>query len=94
MKTVSKKVAQEAHVDNERSVTDVERSDSKQNQGQSKHITNSPEAAWDEAFLVTFDLDDADNPLNWSTKLKWRVTAAMSGTGFVRIMVSTVGFFT
>lgn len=42
------------------------------------------------AFLVKFGPDDAENPLNWSTKLKWGVTAAVSGTGFTRIMVSTV----
>lgn len=42
------------------------------------------------AFLVTFGSEDAENPLNWSTKLKWGVTAAVSGTGFNRIMVSTV----
>lgn len=41
-------------------------------------------------YLVTFGLDDTENPLNWPTKLKWGVTAAVSGTGFLRIMVSTV----
>ncbi|KAF2184921.1 synaptic vesicle transporter [Zopfia rhizophila CBS 207.26] len=64
------------------------RSDLKQDQ--TKHITDSAEAAWDEVFLVTFSPDDAENPLNWSKKLKWGVTAAVSGTGFVRIMVSTM----
>lgn len=42
------------------------------------------------AFLITFGPDDIENPLNWSTKLKWSITAAISGTGFLRIMVSTV----
>lgn len=42
------------------------------------------------SFLVTFSPQDTENPLNWSTKLKWGVTAAVSGTGFNRIMVSTV----
>lgn len=41
-------------------------------------------------YLVTFGLDDTEDPLNWPTKLKWGVTAAISGTGFLRIMVSTV----
>lgn len=41
-------------------------------------------------YLVTFGPDDTENPLNWPTKLKWGVTAAVSGTGFLRIMVSTV----
>lgn len=48
------------------------------------------EPVFDEAFLVTFGPDDPENPLNWSRKLKWGITAAVSGTGFVRIMVSTV----
>lgn len=48
------------------------------------------ETVFDEAFLVTFGPDDPENPLNWSRKLKWGITAAVSGTGFVRIMVSTV----
>ncbi|KAF2623216.1 MFS multidrug transporter-like protein [Macroventuria anomochaeta] len=90
MGTASKEVIRQGHVDNEKGVTDAEKSDPKQSQSQSKHITDSPEAAWDEAFLVTFAADDAENPLNWTTKLKWGVTAAVSGTGFVRIMVSTM----
>lgn len=45
----------------------------------------------DEAFLVTFGPDNPDNPLNWSKKIKWSVTGALSATGFNRIMVSTVG---
>ncbi|KAK2873464.1 MFS siderochrome iron transporter 1, partial [Arthroderma sp. PD_2] len=55
-----------------------------------KYNTDGAEVAWDEAFLVTFGPDDANNPLNWSKKLKWGVTAAVSGTGFIRIMVSTM----
>jgi len=53
-------------------------------------ITNSEGLIWDEAFLVHFSPGDLENPLNWPTKLKWGVTIAVSGTGFVRIMVSTV----
>lgn len=52
--------------------------------------TASPEAAWDEASLVTFSTDDPKNPLNWPKKVKWGITLAVSGTGFVHIMVSTV----
>lgn len=48
-------------------------------------LSNNPDA-----FLVTFGPDDIENPLNWSIKLKWSITAAISGTGFLRIMVSTV----
>lgn len=55
-----------------------------------KGVSGSAEAVWDEAFLVTFDQNEAQNPLNWTKKRKWGVTAAISGTGFVRIMVSTV----
>lgn len=61
-----------------------------QDQGPSKDVRDSATAAGDETFLVTFDPDDAENPLNWPNKLKLGVTAAVSGTGFVRIMVSTV----
>ncbi|GMG00625.1 unnamed protein product [Aspergillus oryzae] len=53
-------------------------------------VSGSAEAVWDEAFLVTFDQNEAQNTLNWTKKRKWGVTAAISGTGFVRIMVSTV----
>ncbi|KAG8169306.1 hypothetical protein KVR01_000051 [Diaporthe batatas] len=42
------------------------------------------------AFLVTFSPDDIQDPLNWSMKRKWSITAAISGTGFLRIMVSTM----
>lgn len=44
----------------------------------------------DEAFLVTFIADDPGDPKNWSKKMKWGVTLALSATGFNRIMVSTV----
>lgn len=66
------------------------------NQGQVNHSSGHngarEEVVSDESnvFLVTFGPDDAEDPLNWSTKLKWGVTAAVSGTGFNRIMVSTV----
>lgn len=46
----------------------------------------------DSAFLVQFEPNDPENPLNWSKKWKWGVTAAVAGTGFTRIMVSTVRF--
>ncbi|CAG8974348.1 hypothetical protein HYALB_00006196 [Hymenoscyphus albidus] len=58
-------------------------------QGTTKHDTTGGRDD-DEAFLVKFNVDDAENPLNWSQKLKWGVTIAVSGTGFVRIMVSTM----
>jgi hypothetical protein len=66
------------------------------NRGQANQSSDNDgireEAVSDEsnACLVTFGPDDIENPLNWSTKLKWGVTAAISGTGFLRIMVSTV----
>ncbi|KAI0019470.1 MFS multidrug transporter-like protein [Xylariomycetidae sp. FL0641] len=41
-------------------------------------------------FLVSFAPGDTGNPLNWPKQRKWAVTAALSGTGFVRIMVSTM----
>ena len=44
----------------------------------------------DAAFLVTFSPDDPDDPKNWSKKIKWGVTLALSATGFNRIMISTV----
>lgn len=62
-----------------------------QDHGRTKPATTDAEGVWDEAFLVRFSPGDSENPLNWSTKLKWGVTVAVSGTGFVRIMVSTVG---
>ena len=46
--------------------------------------------ARDEAFLVNFGPDDPEDPKNWSLKMKWGVTSALSATGFNRIMVSTV----
>ncbi|GMF74635.1 unnamed protein product [Aspergillus oryzae] len=48
-----------------------------------KGVSGSAEAVWDEAFLVTFDQNEAQNPLNWTKKRKWGVTAAISGTGFM-----------
>lgn len=58
----------------------------------SDNVDAREEAVSDESntYLVTFGVDDTENPLNWPTKLKWGVTAAVSGTGFLRIMVSTV----
>ena len=43
-----------------------------------------------EVFLVAFSPDDLENPQNWSKKTKVGVTAALSATGFNRIMLSTV----
>lgn len=74
-------------VDNEKMAVQSGRPDLQEDQGQT---TGCPEAPWDEAFLVTFGADDPENPLNWSKKVKWGITLAVSGTGFVRIMVSTV----
>lgn len=53
------------------------------------HGTDSADKR-EESLLVAFDPDDPESPLNWSTKVKWGVTMAMSATGFNRIMVSTV----
>lgn len=39
-----------------------------------------PEVAWDESFLVLFSPDDAENPRNWSKKVKSGITMAVSGT--------------
>lgn len=42
-------------------------------------------------FLVNFRLPyDPENPLDWPTARKWRVTDILSATGFNRIMVSTI----
>jgi hypothetical protein len=59
-------------------------------QFQTKDATENTETPWNEEFLVVFGPDDPENPLNWSSKVKWGVTAAVSSTGFIRIMVSTV----
>jgi MFS family permease len=59
-------------------------------QSQTKDAIENAESPWNEEFLVVFGPDDQENPLNWSNKLKWGVTAAVSSTGFIRIMVSTV----
>jgi hypothetical protein len=72
---------------------DVEKNDSVAREPKSRRIqTKTGEGAdeFDEAFLVAFTPGDSENPLNWSNKLKWGITAAVSSTGFVRIMVSTV----
>ena len=53
-------------------------------------VREEPVSNESNTYLVTFGPDDTENPLNWPTKLKWGVTAAVSGTGFLRIMVSTV----
>jgi hypothetical protein len=83
-------IARQGQVDAEKTDPDMGRSDLKQDQGQTKHATDRAEGAVNDVFLVNFSPDDPENPLNWSSKLKWGVTAAVSGTGFVRIMVSTV----
>lgn len=59
-------------------------------QNETAQDSNDADGAWDPAFLVIFQDGDPQNPLNWSTLLKWGITAAVSGTGFIRIMVSTV----
>lgn len=53
-------------------------------------VREEPVSNESNTYLVTFGPGDTENPLNWPTKLKWGVTAAVSGTGFLRIMVSTV----
>lgn len=92
MQTKCTQVAQRRQDDVEKGSPHIGRTDSKhgQDQDQTKHPTDSVGAVWDEAFLVVFGSGDAENPLNWSQKLKWGVTAAVSGTGFIRITVSTV----
>jgi hypothetical protein len=62
-------------------------------QSQTKDAIENAESPWNEEFLVVFGPDDQENPLNWSNKLKWGVTAAVSSTGFIRIMVSTVSLY-
>lgn len=64
-----------------------------QDHAQTKPATADAERFWDEAFLVKFSPGDEEDPLNWPTKLKWGVTVAVSCTGFVRIMVSTVWLY-
>lgn len=87
---IEQEAVQQSQIDNEKNVPEVGGHNLKQDQGKTKHITGSGEAVWDDAFLVVFGPDDTENPLNWSKKWKWGITAAVSGTGFVRIMVSTV----
>ena len=41
-------------------------------------------------FLVTFEVSDAENPMNWPRSRTWAVTDVLSATGFNRIMVSTI----
>ncbi|KAH8433425.1 uncharacterized protein LDX57_011059 [Aspergillus melleus] len=92
----SKQVAQQSQVDrnnNKHGIgdsTDTRRSDPDQGHFHGANPQNSVEAAWNEEFLVTFNSDDLENPLNWSRNLKWGVTAAVPGTGLVRIMISTM----
>ncbi|TVY84583.1 putative efflux pump mfs2 [Lachnellula suecica] len=85
-----KEAVQQSPEDDEKNVSDVRRNSRKHDSHRANDTTNSPEPNWDDAFLVTFSQDDSENPLNWSQKLKWGITAAVSGTGFVRIMVSTM----
>ena len=49
------------------------------------------EASQEDAFLVAFiEPYDPQNPIMWPTVQKWAITAVLSATGFVRIMVSTM----
>ncbi|KJX95857.1 MFS multidrug transporter like protein [Zymoseptoria brevis] len=41
-------------------------------------------------FLVEFGPEDADDPRNWSRRVKWAATLALSAQGFNRIMISTI----
>jgi hypothetical protein len=84
MQITSTQPAHQSQDDTEKTAPDVAA------RSQTKDITENAETPWDEEFLVTFGPEDPENPLNWSTKLKWGVTAAVSSTGFIRIMVSTV----
>lgn len=80
----------EADMENVGDGTDVAKGDLEKGRSHNKDVSGSGETSWDEAFLVTFGQNDAQNPFNWTKKRKWGVTAAVSGTGFIRIMVSTV----
>ncbi|KAM0255499.1 hypothetical protein ACHAQJ_005730 [Trichoderma viride] len=84
MQITSTRAAHRSQDDTEKTAADVAA------QSQTKHTTENVETLWNEEFLVTFGPDDPENPLNWSSKLKWGVTAAVSSTGFIRIMVSTM----
>ncbi|KAI9039796.1 MFS transporter [Aspergillus affinis] len=81
---------EEADMENVGDGTDVAKGDLEKGRSHNKDVSGSGEASWDDAFLVTFGQNDAQNPFNWTKKRKWGVTAAVSGTGFVRIMVSTM----
>ncbi|KAH8678313.1 MFS transporter [Xylariales sp. PMI_506] len=81
--------AQQVPEENEKRIADVGRSDVERGEAQNDVISSLTLAQHDE-FLVVFSPGDAENPLNWSKKMKWAVTAALSGTGFVRILVSTM----
>lgn len=90
MEIEGKQVITQSREDVEKGQRDIESNNSKNDQVQIKQAIESVGTVWDEAFLITFSPDDPENPLNWSQKLKWAVTAAVSGTDFIRITVSTV----
>lgn len=90
MEAQSKEPAQQGQEDNEKRGPDIQRSELDQQDGDQAKAIDGVEAGWDGAYLITFGPDDPENPLSWSKKLKWGITVAVSGTGFVRIMVSTV----
>lgn len=75
--------------EHEKRIFDMGESGHKQGQANQDGI-DGPQIAQHEEFLITFGPGDLENPLNWSKKIKWAVTASLSGMGFVRIMVSTV----
>lgn len=58
---------------------DVTRSDLEQGH-HNKEISGCSMTAWNEVTLVRFGENEAQNPLNWTKKRKWGVTAAASGT--------------
>jgi hypothetical protein len=65
----------------------------KQNSGpgtQSSDNAGVKEGALDDlnGLLIILGPDDVENPLNWSTKSKWAVTAAAPGTSFLHIIIS------
>ena len=75
--------------ENEKHALGLGESGLKGNQANKDH-SRGREPVQNDAFLITFSPGDHENPLNWSKKMKWAVTASLSGMGFVRIMVSTV----
>lgn len=78
------KVAQDTAV-NTHERTDLE-------QGYTDLSVTEGKSSQEDAFFVTFSLDDPEDPKNWTKKMEWGVTSALSASGFNCIIVSTVRF--